>query len=248
MYNIIADLHTHTLASTHAYSSLTEVVRAAKAKGLYAVAVTDHGYAMPGALGKWYFSNLGVVPQYFEGVLVLRGAEANLLDYSARLDLPENELESLDWVVASIHDPLRPKDHEPTVEECTALWLRAAQNPHIRVIGHSGSPKYRYDYERVIPEFGRCGKLVEINENSFSVRKSSIPNCVEIAKLCKKYGVPVVVNSDAHFSASVGVFPESISMLSELDFPRELVINSSRERLEEYLLKYTKLAGEIGKI
>ena len=236
---LIADTHCHTIASTHAYSSLTEVVRAAKAKGLYAVAVTDHGYAMPGAPGKWYFSNLGVVPQYFEGVLVLRGAEANLLDYSARLDLPENELEGLDWVVASIHDPLMPKDHEPTVEECTALWLRAAQNPHIRVIGHSGSPKYRYDYERVIPEFGRCGKLVEINENSFSVRKSSIPNCVEIAKLCKKYGVPVVVNSDAHFHTQIGNFPRAEQLLQEIDFPEELVVNASVERFRTYLRQHT---------
>ena len=32
-YTIIADLHTHTLASTHAYSSLTEMVRAASERG-----------------------------------------------------------------------------------------------------------------------------------------------------------------------------------------------------------------------
>ena len=54
-YTIIADLHTHTLASTHAYSSLTEMVRAASERGLYAIAITDHGKAMPGSPRDWYF-------------------------------------------------------------------------------------------------------------------------------------------------------------------------------------------------
>ena len=38
-YHLIADLHTHTLASTHAYSSLTEMVQAAANKGLSAIAI-----------------------------------------------------------------------------------------------------------------------------------------------------------------------------------------------------------------
>ena len=54
--NIIADTHTHTSASTHAYSSLSEVVHAAALKGLYAVAITDHGEAMPGSPQPWYLS------------------------------------------------------------------------------------------------------------------------------------------------------------------------------------------------
>ena len=48
-YTIIADLHTHTIASTHAYSTVTEMVQAAAAKGLYALAITDHARTMPGA-------------------------------------------------------------------------------------------------------------------------------------------------------------------------------------------------------
>ena len=41
MYNIIADLHTHSLASTHAYSTIREMVDSAAEKGLKAIAITD---------------------------------------------------------------------------------------------------------------------------------------------------------------------------------------------------------------
>lgn len=56
--NIIADTHCHTLASTHAYSTLSEMVHAAAVKGLYAIAITDHGVAMQ-APGKVVLSKFG---------------------------------------------------------------------------------------------------------------------------------------------------------------------------------------------
>ena len=42
---IIADLHTHTLVSEHAYSTVNEMVQSAKEKGFLALAITDHGPA-----------------------------------------------------------------------------------------------------------------------------------------------------------------------------------------------------------
>ncbi len=236
---LIADTHTHTIASTHAYSTLQEMVHAAAEKKLFAIGITDHGYTMPGGPGEWYFGNLQAVPNYMEGVWVLRGAEANVTDYEGSLDIPESDLKKLDWVVASIHSCCMPEAIEPTRELCTQLWLQVAKNPYVRVIGHSGSPVYAYDYEKVIPEFGRNGKLVEINSHSFEVRADYIPNCVTIARLCMKYRVPVIVNSDAHFSASVLDCSAGLQMLEEIGFPEELIVNASEERFSEYLRTHT---------
>lgn len=236
---LIADTHTHTVASTHAYSTLQEMVHAAAEKGLFALGITDHGYSMPGGPGAWYFRNLCTVPNQLEGVWLLRGAEANVTGYEGQLDIPEGDLQRLDWVVASIHSCCMPEGIEPTRELCTQLWLEIAKNPYVTVIGHSGSPVYAYDCERVIPEFGKQGKLVEINSHSFVARADYVPNCREIARLCKAYQVPVVINSDAHFSASILDCGDAMQMLEELDFPEELVVNSSVERFSQYLRAHT---------
>lgn len=232
---IIADTHTHTIASTHAYSTAQEMINAAANRGLYAIALTDHGYAMPGSPGKWFFESLGAIPPVFNGVRVLKGVEANVMDLDGTLDTKDSVLSGLEWVVASIHGGLCKGN--PTVESVTNAYLRLAKNPYVKIIGHSGTPKYKYDYEKVIPVFAQNGKLVEINNNTFNFRKSSCKNCVEIAKVCKRVGAPVIVNSDAHFSSRVGVVGNALEMLSEIDFPEELIINSDESRFKEYLQK-----------
>lgn len=232
---IIADTHTHTIASTHAYSTAQEMIKSASEKGLYAIALTDHGYNMPGSPkeGEWFFDCLGAIPAYMYGVRVLKGVEANISDYLGGLDIPENTLKKLEWVVASMHT--LTIEGESTFENCTNAWLSIAENPYVNVIGHSGTPYFKYDYEKVIPVFGKNGKLVEINNNTFKNRKSSSENCVKIAEICKKTNTRIIVNSDAHFSTAVGAMDDAINMLKEIDFPESLIVNSSVENFKAYL-------------
>ena len=230
---IIADTHTHTIASTHAFSTAPEMIAAAAEKGLYAIALTDHGYAMPGSPGKWYFECLGAIPSTFNGVRVLKGVEANVMDFDGTLDMKDEVLKDLEWVIASIHYGLCKG--KASVEKTTNAYQNLAKNPYVKVIGHSDTPKFKYDYERVIPELARNGKLIERNDNTFYSRKQSCENCVEIAKVCKKHGANIVVNSDAHFSSRVGHCSSAFEMLREIDFPQELIINSDESRFKEYL-------------
>ena len=130
-------------------------------------------------------------------------------------------------------------DVEKSTEElCTRAWLNVAKNPRVNVIGHPGQEKFKFDYETVIKEFKKNGKLVEINNSSFKVRPGSAENCNLIVKLCKKHEVPVIVNSDSHFSLLLGEFSNAINLLKEIDFPEELVINSSEERFKSYLKQH----------
>ena len=104
-YNYVLDLHTHTIASGHAYCSIKEMAKAAADQGLEALGITDHAPAMPGTCHNYYFQNMGIVPRELYGIQLLMGAEANILDPEGTIDLGEKELRNLDVVIASLHRP-----------------------------------------------------------------------------------------------------------------------------------------------
>lgn len=230
--NIIADTHTHTLLCDHAYSTLTENCAVAAQRGLKVVCSTEHTPEMLGAPTYFYFGNLDVLPRQTHGVTVLRGAEANIMDFQGTLDLHDRLLEKLEWVIASLHIPcINPG----TKQDHTDAWLAVAKNPLVHVIGHCGDPRYDFDKETAVKAFAEHGKVVEINSNSFVTRAGSYNNCKRVAELCKKYSVPVVVSSDAHFADTIGRVQPSIELLKSIDFPEELVLNSDYQRFAAHV-------------
>lgn len=230
--DIKTDLHCHTVASAHAYSTVKELAEEAKKKGLEAIAVTDHGMEMVDAPHEWHFGNLKALPKEIYGVRLLRGTEANILDKSGRLDFSTRTLRTLDIVIASIH---RPCYYCTPGGDHTSTYMGVLENPYVDILGHSGTPEYSYDIDAVVKRAGELNKLIEINAHSFEVRKASIPRCREIAKACKQYGTGIVVNSDAHIFCDVGEYAPALEMLSQIEFPEELIMNRDLETLRKFL-------------
>lgn len=230
-FHPIADFHTHTVFSPHAYSTITENAAAAARCGMLAVACTDHAGATPDSGHHWHFTNMKCLPPIIEGVRVLHGMEANVIDFEGAIDASPKMRAQMELVIASMHDSSMPQG---SVEEITKAWSAVAADPDIDIIGHCGTPRYAFEYETVIPLFGQHGKVVEINEGSFRVRRDSYENCKRIAQLCKQHGVRVAVNSDAHFHTHVGQFENAIALLDEIGFPPELIVNNSRESLKAF--------------
>ena len=244
----IADLHTHTLCASHAFNTLTEMTAAAREMGLAALALTDHGPAMPDAPHIWHFANLSALPRRQNGVAVLYGAEVNVMDTKGGLDLPQSMLAGMDWVVASIHSPCMPG--VLTCKEATRLWLSVAENPYVDCIGHSEQQNYRYDYDTVVRVFAQNRKVVELNGNSANVRRDGIPNMRLLLETCAKYGCRVAVNSDAHSVPQLQNNTRSLgTLLDEMQFPQELVVNATAQNLIDELKTHGRAcAKEIGGI
>ena len=227
---IIADMHTHTVASTHAYSTVKEMTEAARDRGLEFLAITDHTPNSTDGPHIWHFHNLHkAIPRELFGVKMIYGAESSVVDFEGHIDLPDEECKALDWIIGSVHTDILPSG---TVEQNTNAYLGLAKNPLVDVIGHPGNTKFLFDYEKGIKAFKEYDKLVEINESTL-LWKNSEKNYREIIPLCKKYEVSVIVNTDAHFFAAVGQVSRSLSLLEELDFPRRLIVNTDREQLLE---------------
>lgn len=226
------DTHTHTVASAHAYSTIAENAAYAAKVGMDGIAVTEHAPTMPDAPHEWFFRNLKNLPRELYSQKLLSGVELNILDLEGTVDLDSDLLKLLDVVNASIHSPVY-KDNGAA--DHTSAYEAVVKNPYIDIICHSGSPAYPYDYEYIIKLAKEYNKLIEINNHSFYVRKQSISNCRRIAELCMKHGVGIVVSSDAHFFTDIGNYKQALGMLSEINFPEELVMNVSYERFERYL-------------
>ncbi|MDL2252988.1 phosphatase [Ruminococcaceae bacterium OttesenSCG-928-I18] len=232
--DIVADLHTHTLASSHAFSTLNEMVEKARCLGYRAMAVTDHGKALPDSPHEWYFHNITSLPTVLEdGFVLLKGAEANPIGRNGDLDMEDEILKSLDWVIAALHS----KCISPlSFEDATQLWLQVAQHPYVDMIGHPEEGRWKFDYERVVPVFKQNNKIVELNGNSPVARKGNERNLRELLLCCKKYGAKIAVNSDAHSTYNMGQLGWAFALLEELAFPEELIVNTSFSRFHEELV------------
>ena len=230
---ILADTHTHTIASTHAYSTVAEMAKEAAEQGLEAIAITDHGIMLPDSPHLWHFQNLKAIPREIFGVKILYGIEANILDLQGNIDPIDEELyEKMDIVNASIHAPTYK---DLGAEDNTSAYIAIVNNPLVDIICHSGSPAYTYDYEKIVQLAKENNKHIEINNHSFSVRKASIPNCRKIAELCKKYETGIVVASDAHISYDLGHYEEALNLLAEIDFPEKLIMNRDFKTLSNFM-------------
>lgn len=222
---IIADLHTHTLFSDHAYNTVTEMITQANKIGLKAIAITDHGPAMPDSGHEWHFFNSQIAKKV-DDVIVMYGAEVNVMDVSGNLDIPEKLLVNLDWNIASVHRDIIP---QLSYEQATELWLNIAKNPNIDMIGHCEQVQHYFDYEKVIPVFVENNKVVEINANSALVRPAGQKNMVQLIEVCKKYRCKIAVNSDAHSIYTLGRVNDTFKLVEEMGYPEELIVNAKYE-------------------
>lgn len=235
----VLDTHTHTYVSGHAYSTLMENIQYAKKQGLEILGVTDHGPKMPGGPNIFYFGNLKVIPREVEGITILKGCEANIIDFNGNLDIPLRIQENrLDIIIASLHDVCITPG---TLEENTNALLGAMDNKFVDIIGHPGNPSFPIDEELVVRKAKEMDKIIEINNSSFRSRPGCEENCLNIARLCKKYNVRVIMGSDSHFCTEIGVLDKAYSLLQKVDMPEELIMNTHKYKIIEYLKGKGKL-------
>lgn len=231
----VLDMHTHTTASGHAYSSIREIVAAAKAKGLELVGIADHAPHMPGSCHDYYFYNLRAIPRDAYEVPLMMGAELNIIDYFGSTDLPALALQQLDYAIASLHNPCIDFG---TLEENTSAIIGVMKNPYVVIIGHPDNPQYPVDFDRVTKAAAENHVLLEINNSSYKsvgYRAGSRENAKLMLAACKKYGAAVIMGSDAHIDFDVGNHGLSQEVIAENNFPEELVVNDDAKKFLEFV-------------
>ncbi len=234
-YEYVLDLHTHTIASGHAYNTLREMAKAASDKGLSVLGITEHAPKMPGTCHSFYFHNLKTVPRELYGIRLLLGSEVNIMDFEGNIDLEERDLKGMDIIIASLHTPcIKPG----SIKENTTAYLKVMENPYVNIIGHPDDGRYPVDYRALVEGAKEKGKVLELNNHSLDpkcFRRDARENDLKMLELCKEYRVPVIMGSDAHFDTLIGEFSMAKKLLEEVDFPKELVLNRSVEALQGHV-------------
>jgi len=238
---IKADMHSHSVASVHAYSTVREIAECASLNGLEAFALTDHAPLSPDSPHIWHFENMKCLPRKIHGVYVIKGIEANI-DSDGNTDLSEHLARRVEWVVASLHNSVVKGNPSGDFSD---LYINAVKNyPDIDVIGHCTMNSFPFDYERVLKIFKEYGKLVEINESSLKNHEGAVKNCIRILEICKKYEIPVTVDTDAHYCELIGITPLAEKIIEDTEFPKKLIVNSSAEKIFEFISKKRNISFE----
>jgi putative hydrolase len=225
---IFADIHLHTLASQHAYSTITEYVAQAIKLNLEIIGISDHGPAMSDGPLEYYFMNLRILPDYIEGVRVLKGIELNIMDEEGAIDLRSHLLKSLDYSIASFHPGISPAYYSK--EQYTKGYLNLMETKNITILGHIDNPAIPCDFQKVLEKAKETNTLIEINNSSYGYVR---PGSYEVAKIllakAKEIGNKIILNSDSHYHGQLGVVDKSLQLITEANYPEELIVNCNRE-------------------
>lgn len=228
------DTHTHTYASGHAYSTLIENAKSAKENGLTLFCTTDHAESMPSAPHHWFFTNQHILPRFLEGVGLLRGVEVNILNTEGEIDIPVKVDDYLDWVLASLHEPVfMPTDKASHTE----ALINVIKSGRVDALGHLGNPRFDFDFDKVIQCAAENNVAIEINNTSLAgrTREGSVDRCHEIARLAKKYRAYITTGSDAHFCQYIGKLELASDLLETVKADSTKVITHTARQFLDFL-------------
>ncbi|MDX2267314.1 MAG: DNA polymerase/3'-5' exonuclease PolX [Bryobacter sp.] len=195
------DLHMHTTESD-GRGTLEEMARASAALGREYIVITDHSKALAMANGldeqrALAFAQLvrGLEPGGL-GVQVFSGIECDILK-DGRMDLDDEALAALDFVIGSVHSHMNLDEHA-----MTDRLLAALENPYVKAIGHPTGrvllhrDAYAYAFETVAARAAERGVAMEINASP-----ERLDLHAPLIRAAKAKGCKFVISTDAHHPA-----------------------------------------------
>ena len=228
------DLHIHSIHSGHAFGTLYDICAEAARKGMLAVGVSDHGPAVPGTLAPINFHMRKRAPRFMDGVRLLWGCEANVLNHDGELDIDEETRQGLDYVIAGLHDCYGFVDRGAA--ENTLAMTRAFALPEVKICAHPFALSYPIDHDSLFEAAIENGVLLEVNLSSLARRKSGIiESHRRMIDVVRSHGAKLIVDSDAHFLHEIGDDWILDECRDALGLDDEIMINNRPDELAAFL-------------
>ena len=212
------EMHCHSTWSADGKATIEEMATAAAARGYEFLCLTDHSHYLRDGKIEAQWHEIEELNARLDSFRILRGVEANITAKGV-VDVPDEVLAELDWVVASLHTSL---DRDPTERV-----LAAIDNPHVDCIGHltgrrlSRRPGAELDLDRVVARAAETGTALEIN---------SQPDRLDMrdahARLAGAAGVMIPINTDAHSTGALGYAEFGVGQARRAWLTKQQVLNT----------------------
>jgi len=236
---LFGDYHTHTIYS-HGKGSILENAQIAKEKGLFEIAVTDHGFShiLYGAnrkdLTKMHEEAKNAAEK--TGVRVLVGIESNLISHNGDIDVQPFDLDNLDILICGFHSfakgkPISQqftlmgrnsvssiwKPTQRTIEKNTDAYLKMLDKYPVDIISHLNS-RCQTNTLSVAKAARDKGTYIELNSRRICFTAEEME-----AMVAEK--VKFVLSSDAHIPQNVGECNLGLNFALKHKIPTELIAN-----------------------
>jgi DNA polymerase (family 10) len=224
--DIKGDLHVHSRWSDGSHS-FEELVEAARERGYSYFALTDHSKGLAVARGLTIErlmdqkKEIDALNRKLKGFRILQATEADIRS-DGTLDFPDDVLEKLDLVVASIHSGFK----QPA-QQLTGRMVAAMKNPYVSIIGHPSGrligerEAYELDMEKVLKTAKETGTAFEINAYPLRLDLNDT-----FARRAKDMGIPIVISTDTHTIDQLGYMSYGVSIARRGWLEKEDVINT----------------------
>jgi len=239
--NIRGDLHVHSKWSdgSHTFEQLTE---AARKRGYSYFALTDHSQGLGVARGlsaerlAEQIKEIDALNKKLRNFRILRGTEVDIRS-DGTLDFPDDVLQMLDIVVASVHSGFKQ-----TREQITSRLCAAMKNPFVSIIAHPTGrilgerDAYEVDMDLILKTARETGTALEVNPYPLRLDINDT-----YAKKAKEMGIPVVISTDVHVTTQFSFMSYGVSIARRGWLEKEDVVNTLDV---EQLLKRLKPFGK----
>ena len=239
---LTGDYHTHTPYS-HGKNTIDENAARAKALGLKAIGITDHGYShmafgLPRKRIQEYKAECRAASEKY-GINVLVGIESNIRSVDGKADLTEKDYEDFDIYLCGNHivvqyasfwnyatygltNVIRGKLHlqatKRQMARNTKAYINTIKNNPLDAITHLNyrCPSYALEVAKCAADYGT---YLELNSKKVHLTDD------ELCEIVAKTSVRFIIDSDAHSVERIGEIKIVEEQLARINFPLDRIDN-----------------------
>lgn len=234
------DLHVHTLASDDAINTVYELVKEAGKKHIKMIGICDHSPYGIGGPSVWHFLVMSRrIRRKINGVEVVWGVEADILDEKGKLGLSDEILKHQEIVLASVHPEA---DLKSGLKKCqfdpVKGIIKAMRNRLVDVVAHPYVMVDEIGIKSIVEAAAKLKVPLELN-NSYLIPPRQVekyyPRVLLMTRLAKEKGVKLFVGSDAHAAWELGSDEGIKRVLKEANFDTKNIVNWTIEQANKFL-------------